>query len=92
LASDTTSQHWLSTKGLSVHTALRRAGRPLTVDELVTALRVWREDVTEEYVEHGIAYLAGRGFISERDGAFASARPVAQRLKRVNGDRDLDWA
>lgn len=82
---------WLSTKALSVHNVLVKAGRPLSADELLDALRSWRADISPEYVDLGLSYLAAGGFAVAADDKFTNAQP-GRRLKRVRNDIDLDWA
>jgi hypothetical protein len=87
------SESWLSTKAFSVYNVLLRTGQAMSADEITSWLQKnFRPDIDDAYVSMGVGYLAAKQMIgATRDGKLGLARPGA-RVKRVNGDIDLDWA
>lgn len=83
---------WTSTKAFSVYSVLFKSPAPLTQEEITRVLqRAFREDIDEDYVAVGAAYLITKRMIgTTTDGRLGLMRP-GKRVKRINDDIDLDW-
>lgn len=87
-----------STHAYSVYTALSLSGRDMNADEIFAYLIGCKYDsASRGDVDVGIAFLARRGFVRvvgevvmliKRDPATRLAKPI----KRVNEDRELEYA
>jgi len=87
------TDHYPSTKGLSVYNALSLAGRDLTPDEIGDYLRAtFDERVDAAYVAVGIDYLVKRGFAERAHGLVVIPRYGADRHGRalVRAREDID--
>jgi hypothetical protein len=83
------SNHWPSTKALSVHNALLVNHRDMTGDEILAFLRTtFDKRVDAQYVAIGITFLVERGFATTQGTLVVANRAIGELL-RTNNDADL---